>query len=112
MTRPPVLLLLAPLALAACTRPPQPETGRVKPDAQEVAACRTQADREFAAQNRDLMSREDTTYSPFSGFSNRSFPSEGLSQVYAHQQMVQDCLNGRSAQGGETAPAPRTRPGR
>lgn len=63
--------------------------------AQELAnedACRAMANRVYDAQHRDLLIREDQSLTPFSSSGSIATPDQGLSDVYAHETMVDNCI--------------------
>jgi len=63
--------------------------------AQELAnedACRTMANRVYDAQHRDLLTREDQSLTPFSSSGSIATPDQGLSDLYAHETRVNDCI--------------------
>ena len=80
-------------ALQACSSGPQ----RSSSDQQAVAGCRAEADRVYNAQNRYQLSERDSRDSPNSGSGTTENPAAGLSDLYSHQQMVDDCVNRSSA---------------
>ena len=92
--RPMLLILLASLpaaALAGCG--PQPS-------AQELATedyCRAAANRVFDAQHRDLLSEEDQSSSPLSSTGLPGVPNRGLSDLFIHDNRVDDCVARRTA---------------
>ena len=105
MTR--ILLPLALLlALGGCAAPP-----RSHADAAQRVACQHRADEVFNTQNRDAVFRADTYATsgrdaPFGGGGYLNAPS--LSDRYAREQLVDNCLSVRSgAPAGEpAAPSP------
>ncbi len=68
-------------------------------------ACRAQANQAYDEQHRALLSEGgDQATTPFSGNGNIVQPSAGLSDRYAHEVAVDDCIGRRtsSTQGGAT----------
>jgi hypothetical protein len=57
-----------------------------------IAACRQRAEDVYVSQNRDLIYQNDTTSTPYSAGPNTGIPTHGLSSLYAHQQVVDDCV--------------------
>lgn len=67
-------------------------------DRAALSSCRTQADRVYAAQNREaIYTHRDETGTPYSGSGLPADPGRGLADRYAHQNMVEDCLARGSA---------------
>jgi hypothetical protein len=96
----PALVLLATVTtLAGCGlyQVPTPE------DREAVAACRSEADRVFAARNRYLLSERDSSDTPLSGNALAYNPNAGLSDQYEQQQLQDTCL-ARSAAGPAAVP--------
>ncbi len=92
MTRMPALLLLLPIVGGCSFGPPK--------SAQELATedyCRQAANRIYDRQHRDLLSREDQSLSPFSSNGTLGTPDRGLSDQYAHEQRVDDCIARKTA---------------
>ncbi len=99
----PVLLVL-PACLAGCGYTPPRSSERLE----ELASCRSQANRVYAAQNRDQLSQRDTSSAPFSGNTLPVDPTRGLYSRYSYEQLQEDCLSGAgapSSTGPEAAPA-------
>ena len=74
-----------------------------KQDREAVADCNQDADRQFAAQNRYLLSERDGSASPFSGNTLAVNPNAGLADQYQQQQLADKCL-ARSAAGSGVVP--------
>jgi hypothetical protein len=90
MNRALALLLPGLLALAQCSPPPAP-TGQARADAETLAACRQHADAVYNRIHRDTIYTIDNTNTPLSA----NYPpgiDRGLSQRYAHDDMVRDCV--------------------
>ena len=61
-------------------------------------ACRSLADQSYDEQHRDLLSRGDSeSTTPFSGSGSISLPSDGLSDQYAHEVAVDNCISRRTS---------------
>jgi hypothetical protein len=83
--------LLGAVALSACDSGPQ--TGQAQADAQTAAACRQRANEIYDRQNRaDIYAPNSSANSPFSANYTPDNPSRGLSQLYAHDQLVSNCV--------------------
>jgi hypothetical protein len=85
-------LFLLPL-LAGCGFPPaESQSERAASD-----SCRDDANRTYNAQNRAQLSERASPDTPFSGSSLPPLPSDGLSETYGYEQMVETCLKRSSA---------------
>ncbi|MGH7152384.1 MAG: hypothetical protein ACREF3_00540 [Acetobacteraceae bacterium] len=85
-----VIRLLPILLLAACAggaTQQQSVTDRATYD-----ACRNQANLAYNLQNRDKVYRIYDTSSPQSGIGLTQSPTQSLSDSYAQQRLVQDCI--------------------
>lgn len=103
MTRLP-LSLAALLILTACQAPPRSRT-----EAATTAACRTEVDRVYAAQNRADLSRRDQRDSPFASSYLPGITTRELGARYARDNMVSSCIS-NSAQPSSPAPDTGTGP--
>nr|WP_294511345.1 hypothetical protein [uncultured Rhodopila sp.] len=84
--------ILGALALSACDGG-APASGQAQADAQTAAACRERADAVYDRQNRgDIYAPNSSVNSPFSANYNPDNPSRGLSQLYAHDKLVSNCI--------------------
>jgi hypothetical protein len=72
-------------------------------DRDAVTSCRKDADRQFAAQNRYLLSERGDQSAPLSGNSLPYNPNAGLSDQYQADQLTDACL-ARSAAGPAVVP--------
>lgn len=100
-------LLPAVLAALAGCASPQGGGSRASADERALAACSRQADDAYLRQNRDAIYQADQYVSggrdsPFGGASGVANPSAGLSERYARETMVDDCLNAGTDQPGAT----------
>jgi hypothetical protein len=115
MTRALPSLLFAALALAGCMAGsgPGPESHA---DAATMAACRQRADQIYNQQNRgDIYRQPDAINSPSSGSYAPGVSDRGLSELYAHDRAINDCVRntGTGAERSESdnaAPPPPARP--
>ncbi len=94
-----IALLAAPLlgALSACQAPPPRITsggagGGGPIDAAAAAQCRQQAEDAYNAQNRSARLQTDSRDTPFSGTYNPNATTRGLSDRYAMDAMIGDCM--------------------
>jgi hypothetical protein len=69
--------------------------------------CDAEADRIFAAQNRYQLSERTSNDTPYSGNTLPSNPTAGLSDQYAQDKLVDNCLRrGGAGTSGSAAPTP------
>ena len=88
------------LGVAACA-PAAPMTSA---DRAALGACRLEADRTYAQQNRYLLSERSQRDSPLSSSGTLGVTSAGLGQLYGRDQDVEDCLRSRRAADRNTQP--------
>jgi hypothetical protein len=102
---PPLGILLGALALSACDA--GPPSAQAQADAATRAACRQQAERAFEQQNRaQIFSPPPTVNTPFSANYTPDVPSRGLSDLFAHDRMVNDCVRNTGTGAERTPPQP------
>lgn len=94
-------LLAVSGALAACQAPPPRFSGgggggAGQGDAAAAASCRQQAEDVYNAQNRSARIQVDTRDTPFSGAYTPNMTSRGLSDRYAMDAMIGDCMRNAS----------------
>jgi len=98
-----IAALAAPLlvGLAACQAPAPRATGGSAGDPQAAAFCRQRAEEVFNAQNRSARIQSDNRDTPFSGSFVSGVTNRGLSDRFALDQMVSDCMrNAANRQSG------------
>jgi hypothetical protein len=96
------------IALSACS--PAPQSSQARADAETVAACRQRADEVYNQQNRgDIYSANSSENAPFSANYVPGITSRGLSQLYAHDKLVSDCVR-NTGTGAERSVAPQVKP--
>ncbi len=80
--------------LSACGFPPplSPE------DRASLDSCRTDVNRSWDVQHRDQLSIRSDRDAPYSGSTPPGLPSDGLSDQYAHDSMMSDCLHHNAAE--------------
>ena len=84
-------LLLVCLAMASCA--PTGGGGAASGDAATRAACRQAANRVYDAQNRaEIYAPASGVNSPASGAYSPGGDSRGLSSLFAHDRMIDDCV--------------------
>lgn len=97
--RPALAAALAVAMLAAgCQSAP-----RSRADAASAAACRADADRVYAAQNRADLSRRDQRDTPFASSYNSGITSRGLGTLFGLDNQVSSCVSSSSSPGGGAA---------
>jgi hypothetical protein len=90
MSRLPPFVLLAVLALAGCAGGAGAESSA---DAATASACRHRADQIYDQQNRaDIYRPPDAVNAPFSSNYTPDVDDRGLSNLFAHEKMVSDCV--------------------
>jgi hypothetical protein len=109
MTRLGLVAALASLSgsvlLSGCQNaPPPPASGQAQADAQTRMACQQRAEQAYDQQNRaDIYSPQSSVNTPFSANYTPGISDRGLSQVFAHDRMVNDCIR-NTGTGAERAP--------
>jgi hypothetical protein len=106
-----VLAALALAALTACSTSFGTTASHEGVSAKAMAACRHRADQVYDQQNRGAVYRTDSYAgsvrdAPFGGAGPAGNPSSGLSDRYARDTMVDDCLNGMANGADVTTDAP------
>ncbi len=98
MTRLPLLnaMALAGLVLVAGCAQRGGQT-MSKADAGAIQECRSRTEAAFNRQNRYLLSERDTTDSPFSTSGNTGITTQGLSQRYALDTQLSNCIQSKTA---------------
>ena len=83
-----VAAMLLPMLAVGCQSAP-----RSRADAAAAAACRAEADRVYAAQNRADLSRRDQRDTPFAGSYNSGITSRGLGTLFGFNNQVSSCVS-------------------
>jgi len=97
--------------LSACQAPPM--RGQARADAQTRAACQERAEQVYEQQNRaEIYSPPSTVNTPYSANYVPDSSGRGLSDLFAHDRIVSDCVRntGTGAERDEpdtAAPPPR-----
>jgi hypothetical protein len=98
--------LLGAVVLPACDGG-GPQTGQALADADTAAACRQRANEIYDRQNRaDIYAPNSSANSPFSANYTPDNPSRGLSQLYAHDQLVSNCVRNTGTGAERSQPPP------
>ena len=74
-------------------------------DRDTAVACRQQANTTYAMQNRDQIYRIRDPFTPQSSTGLTDLPSRGLSDSFAQQQMIQNCIRNTGTEGTPGSPA-------
>ena len=103
-----LVVVLAGLGLSACDVPPQ--TGQAQADAETRAACRNRAEQAYDQQHRaEIYSPPPPINTPYSANYGAGLPDRGLSDLYAHDRMVSDCIRNTGTGSDRPESAPRQR---
>lgn len=94
------VLAVAGLALAGCNSAPMSRS-----DQAAVSACRAEADRVDAQQNRYELSERSQRDSPLSSSGTIGITSAGLGQLYGRDVDIETCLRDRRSADRATQPA-------
>lgn len=100
----PLGVLLGLLAVSGCDRgPPSPQS---QADAATRRACQQRAEQAYEQQNRaEIYSPPATVNTPYSANYSPSQTDRGLSELFAHDRMVNDCVR-NTGTGAERTPPP------
>src|SRR4051794_39120221 len=97
-------ILAGATTLSACS--PAPQSPQARADSETLAACRQRAEDVYRQQNRgDIYSPASSVNTPFSSNYVPGIPDRGLSQIYAHDRIVSNCVR-NTGTGAERSPAP------
>jgi hypothetical protein len=95
-------LVAALLALPGCMAEPVHESHA---DAATEAACRRRADQVYEQQNRSDIYREPAPVNtPFSGNYTPGVSDRGLSDLFAHDRIISDCIRNTGTGAERSAP--------
>jgi hypothetical protein len=95
---------LGVIALPACDH--APPSAQAQADAATRAACRQRAEQAYEQRNRgQIYSTQSQVNTPYSANYVPDVPNRGLSDVFAHDRMVSDCV--RNTGTGAEPPSPR-----
>ena len=103
------VLILPLLLLVQCAPAPAP-VGQARADAETVAACREHADEVYNRNNRDTIYTISNRDAPYSANYTPGVTDRGLSQLFAHDSMVRDCVRNTGTETNRTsseAPVPK-----
>jgi hypothetical protein len=100
----PLGLLAAAVVLSACDI--GPPGGQAQANAATVAACRQRAEQAYEQQNRgQIYSPASQVNTPYSGSYLPDNTNRGLSDVFAHDRMVSDCVRNTGTGAERTPPS-------
>ena len=95
------ILVLVPVLLAGCAS----ASPRSSSDRAVTAACRADADRVYAAQNRQDLSYRDERDTPFAARYDSGIVSAGLGSLYGRDNDLSSCVRANSKSGAVPVPA-------
>lgn len=102
--------LLGTIVLSACQAPPS--GGQARADAQTRAACEQRAEQVYEQQNRaEIYSPPSPVNTPYSANYLPDSSTRGLSDLFAHDRMISDCVR-NTGTGAERDEPDVPRPGR
>jgi hypothetical protein len=103
--------LMGAAALSACAGPPL--SGQAEADAQTRAACQQRAEQAYNQQNRGaIFSPPSTVNTPYSSnYVPASSSERGLSDLFAHDRLVNDCVRNTGTGTDRAVPASPETPG-
>jgi hypothetical protein len=105
----PMGILLGSLALSACATAPQ--SPQAQADAATRNACRQRAEQAYEQQNRaEIYSPPATVNTPYSANYVPNQTDRGLSDLFAHDRLVSDCVRNTGTNSDRTPPTPATKP--
>jgi len=98
-----LVAMLSAIALSACER--APASGQAQADAETRAACQQRAEQAYDQRNRaEIYSPPATVNTPYSANFVPATSDRGLSDLFAHDRMVSDCVR-NTGTGTERIPA-------
>jgi len=102
-----VVVMIGAGVLSACDVPPR--TGQAEADAETRAACQARAEQAYTEQNRaQIFGPQSQVNTPFSANYDPDSYNRGLSDLFVHDRMVNDCIRnigtGSDRSQPETAP--------
>jgi hypothetical protein len=101
----PIGMLLGVIALSACDH--APPGGQAQADAATQAACRQRAEQAYEQQNRgQIYSTQSQVNMPYSANYVPDVPNRGLSDVFAHDRMVSNCVRNTGTGAERPPPSP------
>ncbi|HEY4042243.1 MAG TPA: hypothetical protein VGM32_10445 [Rhodopila sp.] len=98
-------ILIAGLVVWGCTA--GPPGGQAQADADTRAACRQRAEQAYEQQNRgEIYSPPSQVNTPYSASYEPGVSGRGLSELFAHDRMISDCVRntGTGAERSQSGP--------
>jgi hypothetical protein len=100
-----LVLLMGALALSACAGPSQ-QGGQAQADAETRAACQARAEQAYNQRNRaEIYGPQSQVNTPYSANYVPSMSDRGLSDLFAHDRMVSDCIRNTGTSSDRDQPA-------
>ena len=101
-----LIAVLTAVTLTGCAAN-APQSDQARAAAATNAACRQRANEIFDSQNRGtIYSANSSANSPFSANFTPGVTSRGLSQQFAHDRLVNDCVRNSGTGADRSEPAP------
>jgi outer membrane biogenesis lipoprotein LolB len=101
-----ILAALTAISLSACAGD-APQGGQAQADAATTAACRQRANEVYDRQNRAaIYSANSSSNAPFSANYTPDVSDRGLSQLFAHDKLVSDCVRNTGTGAERSQPPP------
>jgi hypothetical protein len=101
-----IISLISAVALSACAGD-APSGGQAQADASTNAACRQRADEVYDRQNRaEIYSPASSVNTPYSANYNSGISDRGLSDIFAHDKLVSDCVRNTGTGAERSLPPP------
>ena len=98
-----LVALIGVVALSGCARP---QTAQAQADAETRAACQKRANEAYDVRNRaDIYSPQSQVNTPYSANYTPDVTNRGLSDLFAHDRMVSDCIRNTGTGTDRTPPA-------
>jgi hypothetical protein len=95
--------LLGAVALSGCAGPPP--TGQAAADAQTRSACEKRANQVYDQQNRaEIYSPQSQINTPYSANWTPDVTNRGMSDLFAHDRLVSDCVRNTGTGTDRTVP--------
>jgi hypothetical protein len=101
----PIGLMACALVLPGCDAPPR--TGQERADAATRVACQKRAEQAYDQQNRgEIYSPASQVNTPYSANYGPGSPDQGLSQLFAHDRRISDCVRNTGTGTERSLPSP------
>jgi hypothetical protein len=98
-------IMIAGLVVCGCTA--GPPSGQAQADAETQAACQKRAEQAYEQQNRgEIYSPPSPVNTPYSASYAPGVSGRGLSDLFAHDRMISDCVRntGTGAERSQSGP--------